>query len=349
MSADSYRVLLSGGIFMLLILLRLEARRFRTAEFDEPGRPRRGVLTKLSWYSIGVVLLVALYNVHPAPHDVLYLLAGHRHDVLYFGAIVAALGLALAAVLAWLRYGYLRLPAPASYPGAGLNSIATAFIDEVTFRGALLGALLAIGLPGGGAVLLMTMVYLLVTRAAAPGRHYSVLVVATFLGAAGGWATLASDGLGAAFIGHAVTSFALFVFTGHAGQIPRDGREPEELAFRNAPPAGWLDARLVRGSPDGDVPTTAYEAYQDIGPAGFRSRADRWSAGRSTGLLAWIASAGRAATGRKSGDRPPADRRTAGRRLATSSPDDGRAGQRARARRAAKRGASKGRPRPRYR
>ena len=41
------------------------------------------------------------------------------------------------------RYHRLRFPDAWSYPGALLNSIATAFIDEVTFRGALLGLLLA--------------------------------------------------------------------------------------------------------------------------------------------------------------------------------------------------------------
>jgi hypothetical protein len=331
MSADSYRVLLAGGIFMLLLFLRLEARRFGAAEYDEPGERRRSLVRRVSWYALGVAMVVALFLVHPAPHDVLYLIVGPREFVLIDGAILAAVGLALAAALAWLRYGYVRLPPPAAYPGAGLNAIATAFIDEATYRGALLGAMLAIGLPDAGSVVLMTIVYVLVTRAAAPGRHYSMLVVGTFLGAAGGWATLASGGIGAAFIGHAVTSFAMFVFTGHAGQVPRDGREPEELAVRTDPPKGWVDARLVRGSA-ADALAAVHQTYHDIGPSGFRSRADRWSAGRSRGLLAWIASAGRAATGGKPRDRSTADRRaaerTVDRRPAANSPDARRVGPR---------------------
>jgi hypothetical protein len=187
----------------------------------------------------------------------------------------------------------------------------------------------------------MTIVYLLVTRAAAPGRHYSVPVLATFFGAAGGWATLASGGLAAAFIGHAVTSFGLFVFTGHAGQMPRGDREPEELAVWTEPPKGWIDARLVRGAPGGNVPAAATETYHEIGPSGFRSRADRWSAGRSTGLLAWIASAGLAVTGRKSGDRRATDHRPAPRRQAANAPDGG---PRPRGRRPAKGSAGGRRP-----
>ena len=299
MSFDDVRVLASGGIFMLLVLLRLEAGRFGAAEFADPGEGRRGPLTQLSWYAIGLALLAALYVVHPAPHDVLYLLPGHRADVVDYGAILAGLGLVLALAMGWLRYGYLRPPAPRAYPMAVVNSLATAFIDEATYRGALIGALLWTGLPGGGVVILSTIAYLLVTRAAAPGRHYSVFVLATFYGLAGGWATVSSGGLGAAFVGHAVTSFALFAFTGHAGQMPRGGREPEELALRTAPPQGWVDVRLVPGA----GANASAEAYPGVESSGFVSRADRWRTGHSESLLAWIASTGRAATERLSGER----------------------------------------------
>ena len=44
-----------------------------------------------------------------------------------------------------LRYRRLRFPDVASYPGALLNEIVTAFIDEAVFRGAVLGLFLGIG------------------------------------------------------------------------------------------------------------------------------------------------------------------------------------------------------------
>jgi hypothetical protein len=40
-----------------------------------------------------------------------------------------------------------------------------------------------------------------------------------------------------------VASFALFVCTGHAGQVTRLGSDPEELEGRRRAPDGWLDAR----------------------------------------------------------------------------------------------------------
>jgi hypothetical protein len=275
MDTETVRVLIGGGFFFMLIVLRLEASRFGAAEYDEPANRRGSAWTRISWYLIGLALLGGLYVVHPAPHDVLSLMVGHAGDAFFFGAIVALLGLCLAAVVAWLRYGYLRLPAPGAYPGAGLNAIATSVIDEATFRGALLGTLLAIGLPEGGSIVLATIAYLLVTRLAAPGHHWSMLLLAAFVGVACGWVTVSSGGLGAAILGHAVTSFGLFVFTGHAGQVPVAGGEPEELAMLTLPPPGWQDVRLSGAGRGAGLAAERPALAEAIGPSGFSSRAER--------------------------------------------------------------------------
>ena len=239
MNEEPMRVLIASGFFMLLLLLRLESERFGAAEYDEPGR--RGAWTRLSWYAIGLTLLAAIYVVHPKPHDVLLLLVGHRAEALEYGLALAVLGTALVAAFAWFWYGELRLPDGRAYPGAALNSIATAVLDEATFRGALLGTLVWIGVPQVSAVLLATLAYVLVTRVAAPGRHRVMMLLAFGLGLFGGWATLATVGIGAAIIFHAGTSFALFVCTGHAGQVALPGFEPEEVERRRRPPEGWQD------------------------------------------------------------------------------------------------------------
>jgi hypothetical protein len=285
MTAETIRTLFASGFFMMLLLLRLEANRFGAAEFDEPGSRPHPFRTRLSWYAIGFVLLGALYVAHPAPHDVLVLLAGHGSDVIFYGALLAVLGLAQAPVLAWWRYGYLRLPATRTYPGAALNSVATAVIDEATYRGALLGTLIAMGLADGEAVVIATLVYVLTTRMAAPGRHRYMLLLAAGMGLACGWATLASDGLGAAIIGHTVASFAFFVCTGHAGQVPVAGGEPEEVEYRKMPPEGWRDARLLPISTAG----VQLADLQPIEPSGFGTRLGRQrSAAEQKGLLATI-------------------------------------------------------------
>ena len=109
MSLDSVRVLITVGFFMVLMFLRLEANRFGAAEYDEPARPKTGrrqtgPWTRVSWYVIGFALLAAIYLVHPAPGNDLYMVLGRKLDVLLFGSILAALGLAQAAWFA--RYQY---------------------------------------------------------------------------------------------------------------------------------------------------------------------------------------------------------------------------------------------------
>jgi membrane protease YdiL (CAAX protease family) len=243
MTAETFRVLVASGFFMLLLILRLDAERFGAAEFNESGRRRVGIWTRLSWYLMAGLLLAALYLVHPAPHDVLFMLVGHRAEALAFGLALASVGIAQAAAFAWFRYGTVKLPPISAYPGASLNVIGTAIVDEVTFRGILLGTLSAIGFADASAILLATLAYVLATRVTAPGRHPYMVLMSLGMGLAFGWATLATGGLGAAIIGHVATSFAVFVCTGHAGHIPKAGREPEDMAAHSQLPEGWRDAR----------------------------------------------------------------------------------------------------------
>ncbi len=239
MTLEIARVLVASGFFMLLVLLRLDAARFGAAEYEKPFRRAVDVLTWLSWFAIGAALLGAVFILHPQPRQQLFLAVGHGWDALLFGVPLAALGTAQALAYARYRYGYLRLPPTPAYPRAAVNSFGTAVIDEAVFRGIVLGALLTLGAPSGLSVLIATVFYLLVTRLAAPGRRHYMLVPALLYGLAGGWATISTGGLGAAILLHAVTSFALFLSTGHAGEPAANGREPEEVAARRAAPAGW--------------------------------------------------------------------------------------------------------------
>ncbi len=125
---------------------------------------------------------------------------------------------------ATLRYRRIRFPDSRSYPGALLNSTATAFIDEVTFRGALFGLLLIAGVDPIVANLLQTLLYALTTRLGAPGRDRYLLALTLGIGLIGGWLTAVTGGIAAAFLGHAVTRFAVFLCTGHTG--PDDAARP---------------------------------------------------------------------------------------------------------------------------
>jgi hypothetical protein len=155
------------------------------------------------------------------------------------GLIFAGLGVAQALAFATLRYQRIRFPDIRSYPGALLNSTATAFIDEATFRGAIFGTMLALGLEANLANVIQTLLYALTTRLGAPGRDRYLLVLTLAIGFIGGWLTAVTGGIAAAFLGHAATRFAVFLATGHTGQTLPKGREIEEIDRRRRPPDGW--------------------------------------------------------------------------------------------------------------
>jgi hypothetical protein len=252
---DALRALVALGLGGLLVVLRFDAERFGAAEYDEvidgtrPPLPRR-----LAWYLVGVGLIVAVVLIHPDAGGALGLGLGDRTQALVGGFIYGAAGTAQAAGFAYIRYHRIRLPDFASYPTALINSVLTAFIDEATFRGIVLGFLLLIGLEPWLAVVAQALLYTLATRTGAPGRVPYMLGLSLAYGLVGGWLTVSTGGIGAAFIGHAITRFAVFLMTGHAGQVAPSGTEVEEVMKRRLTPEGWRviaapDAREA-GPPD---------------------------------------------------------------------------------------------------
>jgi hypothetical protein len=254
MTTETARILVAAGFFMMLVLLRLDAERFGAAEYDEPAAgKRRGLPTWLAWYAIGLVLLYAIYVVHPRPHDQLYMLIGHWWPVMAWGTVLAVLGSAEAFAYAQYRYGGLRLPPLRAYPRAAFDAVGTALVDEAMFRAIVLGGLVSLGTPVVWAIAASTILYILIARLAAPGRPRYLMAPAVGYGVLGGVATLATGGIGAAIFGHAFTRFIFFVCTGHAGHAEPVGREPEELAAARMAPEGWRDVRQPQES-GGDEP-----------------------------------------------------------------------------------------------
>jgi hypothetical protein len=238
---DLSRGLIVVGLMLLLVLLRLDAQRFGTAEYYETltdgERPR--FRRRIAWYALGAGLVVAIFTIHPNPASELFLGTGDRLGAVFGGLIFAGLGVAQAIAFATLRYQRIRFPETESYPGALVNSTATAFIDEATFRGALFGSLLLLGLEPNLANIVQALIYALTTRLGAPGRDRYLLVLTLAIGIIGGWLTAVTGGIAAAFLGHAATRFAVFLCTGHTGQTLPKGREVEEIDRRRRPPEGW--------------------------------------------------------------------------------------------------------------
>ena len=238
---DISRGLIVIGLMLLLVLLRLDAERFGTAEYYETTRDgeRPRIRRRVAWYGLGAALVVAIAYIHPSPQGELFLGTGDRLGAVTGGLIFAGLGVAQALAFATLRYQRIRFPDTRSYPGALLNSTATAFIDEATFRGVIFGTMLTLGLDANLANVVQTLLYALSTRLGAPGRDRYLLVLTLAVGFIGGWLTAVTGGIAAAFLGHAATRFAVFLATGHTGQTLPKGREIEEIDRRRRPPDGW--------------------------------------------------------------------------------------------------------------
>jgi hypothetical protein len=234
-------VLITVGLTGLLVILRFDAERFGAAEYDEAdrwGNPP-SLVRRLAWYALGIGGILVILAIHPNPSGDLFLGLGDRLGAVILGLTAGAVGTAIALGIAFYRYRYLRFPPGASYPGAMINALATAFVDEAVFRGLVFGFLVVVGMDPTLANIIQALLYALATRLGAPGRPLYMLGTALVIGLAGGWLTGVTGGIGAAFLGHAITRMAIFLVTGHAG-IPRArGTEVEEVERRRQTPEGW--------------------------------------------------------------------------------------------------------------
>jgi membrane protease YdiL (CAAX protease family) len=235
------RGLVTVGLALLMAMLRLESERFGTAEYYEATRDGESpkIRRRLAWYGIGVGLALMILIVHPDPQNRLFLGSGDRLLAVLGGLLYGLGGVAFAVAFATYRYHRIRFPGAWSYPGALLNSVATAFIDEVAFRGAIFGLLLSTGMNPSLANVIQAFLYTLTTRLGASGRDKYLFFMTLGMGLIGGWLTVVTGGIAAAFLGHAITRFAVFLCTGHAGQTKPRGREVEEIDKRRRPPDGW--------------------------------------------------------------------------------------------------------------
>jgi hypothetical protein len=251
---ETLRALVALAIAFFLVILRFEAEKFGAAEYDEPtGDSRRAsFLRRLSWIILGSALVGALIAVHPDAAGDLGITLGNRGEAILLGFGFGALGMLQAVAYAFYRYGTIRLPPAWTYPGAVLNGVGTAIIDEATFRGAVLGLLLLAGVNPVTAVITQAFLYTLATRTGAPGRGRYMFVLSLAGGLATGWLTATTGAIGAALLAHATTRIAVFVCTGHAGRPALRGQEIEETWENHDPPRGWhLLDRPQDGGPAG--------------------------------------------------------------------------------------------------
>jgi hypothetical protein len=95
--------------------------------------------------------------------------------------------------------------------------------------------------PVWGAIGFQAVLYAIATRLGAPGRPRTLLLLSLIIGVVGGWVTVVTGGIGAILLAHAVTRFAIFIATGHAGQVTPSAAFDEEVVEEDnrIGPAGW--------------------------------------------------------------------------------------------------------------
>lgn len=208
------------GFTGLMFLLRLDARRFSAAEWDTQDGEWRVWMARISWYAAGLALGLLIFALHPSPVAELNLvLAPDRGEALLLGLVYGGLGLIAAFVIAIARNGRISFPSPSRYPGGVLTTVGTAFFDEFLFRGVLLGVLLTLDLPDWLAVTTAAFIYAAAVRASTGSRGVLLLGVVLAMGFIGGFLVLATGGIAAALVGHALTRFGLFLTMGQPERV----------------------------------------------------------------------------------------------------------------------------------
>ncbi len=234
---ETLRVLVALGLVLILVLLRLDSRRFGVAEYQVPDDygEMPPLLPRLAWYVAGIILVAAVYVVHPGAVDSLGLQPGDRTAALLMGLGAGSIGIAQAIAIAFLRLGGLHPPELRAYPMGVVNALGTAFVDEATFRGIVLGLVVTAGVDPLVAVPLQAIVYVLAARVGRSGGDWYLVTLDLAIGLVGGWLTVVTGGIAAAFIAHAVTRLAVFVATGSADA----GRSAVPYEEEIEAPPGW--------------------------------------------------------------------------------------------------------------
>jgi len=239
---DTLQALIFYGFVALLVLLRFDARRFGAADWDdEDANDWRAWARRLSWYAFALGLVLVIYLMHPLPLSVLRLQAGTRLiETIVVGFALGSIGALMAVAYAWVRYRDLRLPPLSRYPAGLLTSIGTALVDEAAFRGILLGLLLAFEWPNALAIGLQAVVFVLATGIERRQKPLGITAIYLIMALLAGGVTIATGGIGAAFVGATMTRLALFLVTGRAGQmLDVETVQDEALDASELTPEGW--------------------------------------------------------------------------------------------------------------
>ncbi|MCA1570919.1 MAG: CPBP family intramembrane metalloprotease [Chloroflexi bacterium] len=208
---DSLRLAIALGLTLFLVLLRFDSDRITRSDYFRYRTPWMG---PVSYYVLVIGFAIGIAVILPSGRAQLFLTGGNPNNMLVVMVLFCAIALLNGVALAFLRYGSI-LPLPIELlPSRVLGAAANAISEELQFRSIVLGMLLFAGLPPGWAIAIQALVYGLVHRRLWRERDWYFLAGSVILGWAAGVATIETESIIPAIVGHFAVTMALFAFAG---------------------------------------------------------------------------------------------------------------------------------------
>lgn len=208
---DSLRLSIALGLTIFLVLLRFDSDRIMRSDYFRYRYPWLG---PVSYYGLVLLFAVGIAIILPNGRGQLFLTRAEPGTTLPIVLGFAAVGVLNAVAFAFRWYGGIT-PLPTSLlPSRLLGAAASAVADELQFRSIVLGMLIFASVPTAPAVIIQALLYGLAQRRLWRERQWYFLIASVILGYACGWATVLTESVVPAMIGHFVVIAALLAFAG---------------------------------------------------------------------------------------------------------------------------------------
>lgn len=177
-------------------------------------RSRSRWMGPLSYYGLVLLFTAGIILILPRGRASLFLVGADASELLPVMLAFAVVGTLNGAALALVRFRSLvPLPLdmlPSRTVGAALNAMA----EELQFRSVILGLMLVGGLDAGLAVALQAVIFGAAHRRVWRERDWYFVVGSVILGYACGLATISTQSVIPAMVGHFAVTMGIFAFAG---------------------------------------------------------------------------------------------------------------------------------------
>ncbi|HET9498333.1 MAG TPA: CPBP family intramembrane glutamic endopeptidase [Candidatus Limnocylindria bacterium] len=209
--AESLRLSIAIGMTVFMVVLRFDQERIMRSDYF---RSRSRWMGPLSYYGLVLLFTAGIILILPRGRASLFLVGADASELLPVMLAFAVVGTLNGAALALVRFRSLvPLPLdmlPSRTVGAALNAMA----EELQFRSVILGLMLVGGLDAGLAVALQAVIFGAAHRRVWRERDWYFVVGSVILGYACGLATISTQSVIPAMVGHFAVTMGIFAFAG---------------------------------------------------------------------------------------------------------------------------------------